>query len=53
LGDAGQGGREYGVFAAVADAYMSGHPVAACGNAGPGGKMDAVIKSIEHNVELV
>jgi pyruvate dehydrogenase (quinone) len=38
---------EYGVFAAVADAYMSGNPVAVCGTAGPGvthlfnGLMDA------------
>src|SRR5258708_14486798 len=27
---------EYGVFAAVADAYLSGNPVAVCGTAGPG-----------------
>jgi pyruvate dehydrogenase (quinone) len=38
---------EYGVFAAVAEAYLSGHPVAVCGTAGPGvvhlfnGLMDA------------
>src|SRR6202043_3640426 len=38
---------EYGVFAAVADAYLSGAPVAVCGTAGPGvthlfnGLMDA------------
>src|ERR1700691_2310658 len=38
---------EYGVFAAVAEAYMTGHPVAVCGTAGPGvvhlfnGLMDA------------
>src|SRR5580692_5230470 len=38
---------EYGVFAAVADAYMTGDPVAVCGTAGPGvthlfnGLMDA------------
>jgi pyruvate dehydrogenase (quinone) len=38
---------EYGVFAAVADAYMTGKPVAVCGTAGPGvthlfnGLMDA------------
>jgi len=38
---------EYGVFAAVADAYMTGNPVAVCGTAGPGaahlfnGLMDA------------
>jgi pyruvate dehydrogenase (quinone) len=38
---------EYGVFAAVADAYLSGYPVAVCGTAGPGvthlfnGLMDA------------
>src|SRR5258708_38918567 len=38
---------EYGGFAAVADAYFSGHPVAVCGTAGPGvthlfnGLMDA------------
>jgi pyruvate dehydrogenase (quinone) len=38
---------EYGVFAAVAEAYMSGNPVAVCGTAGPGvthlfnGLMDA------------
>src|ERR1700683_873324 len=38
---------EYGVFAAVADAYMSGNPVVVCGTAGPGvthlfnGLMDA------------
>jgi pyruvate dehydrogenase (quinone) len=38
---------EYGVFAAVADAYMSGKPVVVCGTAGPGvthlfnGLMDA------------
>ena len=38
---------EYGVFAAVADAYLTGHPVAVCGTAGPGvthlfnGLMDA------------
>ena len=38
---------EYGVFAAVADAYLSGKPVAVCGTAGPGvthlfnGLMDA------------
>src|SRR5580704_8756089 len=38
---------EYGVFAAVADAYMTGQPVAVCGTAGPGvthlfnGLMDA------------
>jgi pyruvate dehydrogenase (quinone) len=38
---------EYGVFAAVADAYFSGSPVAVCGTAGPGvthlfnGLMDA------------
>jgi pyruvate dehydrogenase (quinone) len=27
---------EYGVFAAVADAYFTGNPVAVCGTAGPG-----------------
>jgi pyruvate dehydrogenase (quinone) len=27
---------EYGVFAAVAEAYLTGHPVAVCGTAGPG-----------------
>jgi pyruvate dehydrogenase (quinone) len=38
---------EYGVFAAVADAYLTGDPVAVCGTAGPGvthlfnGLMDA------------
>jgi pyruvate dehydrogenase (quinone) len=38
---------EYGVFAAVADSYFSGNPVAVCGTAGPGvthlfnGLMDA------------
>jgi pyruvate dehydrogenase (quinone) len=38
---------EYGVFAAVAEAYFTGHPVAVCGTAGPGvvhlfnGLMDA------------
>jgi pyruvate dehydrogenase (quinone) len=38
---------EYGVFAAVSDAYFSGNPVAVCGTAGPGvthlfnGLMDA------------
>jgi pyruvate dehydrogenase (quinone) len=38
---------EYGVFAAVAEAYLSGDPVAVCGTAGPGvvhlfnGLMDA------------
>src|ERR1700758_202288 len=38
---------EYGVFAAVADAYLTGVPVAVCGTAGPGvvhlfnGLMDA------------
>ncbi len=38
---------EYGVFAAVADAYLTGNPVAICGTAGPGavhlfnGLMDA------------
>src|SRR6202035_4209633 len=38
---------EYGVFAAVAEAYMTGQPVAVCGTAGPGvthlfnGLMDA------------
>src|SRR5580700_7426609 len=38
---------EYGVFAAVADAYLSDNPVAVCGTAGPGvthlfnGLMDA------------
>lgn len=38
---------EYGVFAAVAEAYLSGQPVAVCGTAGPGvvhlfnGLMDA------------
>jgi pyruvate dehydrogenase (quinone) len=38
---------EYGVFAAVAEAYMTGYPVAVCGTAGPGvvhlfnGLMDA------------
>jgi pyruvate dehydrogenase (quinone) len=38
---------EYGVFAAVADSYLSGYPVAVCGTAGPGvthlfnGLMDA------------
>lgn len=38
---------EYGVFAAVSDAYMTGDPVAVCGTAGPGvvhlfnGLMDA------------
>src|SRR6202049_1118007 len=38
---------EYGVFAGVADAYLSGNPVAVCGTAGPGvthlfnGLMDA------------
>jgi pyruvate dehydrogenase (quinone) len=38
---------EYGVFAAVADAYLTGKPVAVCGTAGPGvthlfnGLMDA------------
>src|SRR6202161_720308 len=38
---------EYGVFAAVAEAYLTGHPVAVCGTAGPGvthlinGMMDA------------
>src|SRR6202789_1374932 len=39
---------EYGVFAAVADAYFTGDPVAVCGTAGPGvthlinGLMDAL-----------
>src|ERR1700692_4363443 len=39
---------EYGVFAAVAEAYLSGDPVAVCGTAGPGvvhlfnGLMDAL-----------
>jgi pyruvate dehydrogenase (quinone) len=39
---------EYGVFAAVADAYFTGKPVAVCGTAGPGvthlfnGLMDAL-----------
>src|SRR6202161_1028047 len=28
---------EYGVFAAVAEAYLTGDPVAVCGTAGPGG----------------
>src|SRR5260370_41750948 len=28
---------EYGVFAAVAEAYLTGNPVAVCGTAGPGG----------------
>ena len=38
---------EYGVFAAVADAYLTGNPVVVCGTAGPGavhlfnGLMDA------------
>src|ERR1700733_1709693 len=38
---------EYGVFAAVADSYLSGNPVVVCGTAGPGvthlfnGLMDA------------
>jgi pyruvate dehydrogenase (quinone) len=38
---------EYGVFAAVADSYLTGNPVAVCGTAGPGvthlfnGLMDA------------
>src|ERR1700685_3327800 len=38
---------EYGVFAAVADSYFTGNPVAVCGTAGPGvthlfnGLMDA------------
>ncbi len=38
---------EYGVLAAVAEAYLTGHPVAVCGTAGPGvvhlfnGLMDA------------
>jgi len=38
---------EYGVFAAVAEAYFTGNPVAVCGTAGPGvthlfnGLMDA------------
>src|ERR1700684_2217438 len=38
---------EYGVFAAVAEAYLTGRPVAVCGTAGPGvthlfnGLMDA------------
>lgn len=38
---------EYGVFAAVAEAYLTGKPVAVCGTAGPGvrhlfnGLMDA------------
>src|SRR6202451_3444383 len=38
---------EYGVFAAVAEAYLSGNPVVVCGTAGPGvvhlfnGLMDA------------
>src|SRR5258708_29302071 len=38
---------EYGVFAAVAEAYLSGNPVSVCGTAGPGvvhlfyGLMDA------------
>ena len=38
---------EYGVFAAVAEASLTGHPVAVCGTAGPGvmhlinGLMDA------------
>src|ERR1700731_250856 len=27
---------EYGVFAAVAEAYLTGSPVAVCGTAGPG-----------------
>ncbi len=27
---------EYGVFAAVADAYSTGNPVVVCGTAGPG-----------------
>src|SRR5471030_159211 len=39
--------KEYGVFAAVADSYLRGSPVAVCGTAGPGvthlfnGLMDA------------
>src|SRR5579863_96919 len=39
---------EYGVFAAVADSYLTQHPVAVCGTAGPGtahlfnGLMDAL-----------
>jgi pyruvate dehydrogenase (quinone) len=39
--------KEYGVFAAVAEAYLTGNPVAVCGTAGPGvvhlfnGLMDA------------
>lgn len=28
--------KEYGVFAAVSDAYLTGDPVAVCGTAGPG-----------------
>jgi pyruvate dehydrogenase (quinone) len=41
---------EYGVFAAVADAYFTGTPVVVCGTAGPGvthlfnGLMDALKK---------
>jgi pyruvate dehydrogenase (quinone) len=46
---------EYGVFAAVADSYLSDTPVAACETAGPGtaGRYDVVIKTIERNVRLV
>ncbi len=45
---------EYGVFAAVADAYLSGNPVVVCGTAGPGvthlfnGLMDAQGGSRRH-----
>src|SRR5579859_1790545 len=42
---------EYGVFAAVAEAYLTGDPVAVCGTAGPGvvhlfnGLMDARMRA--------
>ena len=39
---------EYGVFAAVAEAYLSANPVAVLS-----GRMDEVIKTIERNVGLV
>ena len=49
---------EYGVFAAVAEAYLSGNPVVVCGTAGPGvthlfnGLMDARKERLDLAVQL-
>ena len=46
---------EYGVFAAVADSYLTDSPVVVCGTVGPGtaNPYDTMIKTIEHDVRLL